>query len=62
MVRLCTKGEMQVTENEAEENVLTYVVEVAFRKQRRRSPSCNSLIKVECGRILVDLWGKYLDV
>ena len=34
---------MQGAEDEAEGSVLTYVTEAEFRKQRRRSPSCNSL-------------------
>ena len=29
---------------EAEGSVLTYVTEAEFRKQRSRSPSCNSLL------------------
>nr|WP_311521175.1 hypothetical protein [uncultured Porphyromonas sp.] len=38
---------MQGAEDEAEGSVLTYVTEAEFRKQRSRSPSCNSLIKKE---------------
>ena len=34
---------MQGTEDEVEGSVLTYVTETEFRKQRSRSPSCNSL-------------------
>ena len=37
------KDEMQGAEDEAEGSVLTYVTETEFRKQRSRSPSCNSL-------------------
>ena len=37
---------MQGAEDEAEGSVLTYVTETEFRKQRSRSPSCNSLILV----------------
>ena len=43
MLRLCTKDEMQGAEDEVEGSVLTYVTETEFRKQRSRSPSCNSL-------------------
>ena len=42
MLRLCTKDEMQGAEDAAEGSVLTYVTETEFRKQRGRSPSCNS--------------------
>ena len=42
MLRLCTKDEMQGAEDEVEGSVLTYVTETEFRKQRSRSPSCNS--------------------
>ena len=41
--RLCTKDEMQGAEGEGEGSVLTYVTEPESRKQRSRSPSCNSL-------------------
>ena len=34
---------MQGAEDEAKGSVLTYVTEAEFRKQRNRSPSCNSL-------------------
>ena len=34
---------MQGAEDEVEGSVLTYVTETEFRKQRSRSPSCNSL-------------------
>ena len=34
---------MQGAEGEGTGSVLTYVTEPEFRKQRRRSPSCNSL-------------------
>ena len=34
---------MQGAEDEAEGSVLTYVTEAEVRKQRSRSPSCNSL-------------------
>ena len=34
---------MQGAEDEAKGSVLTYVTEAEFRKQRSRSPSCNSL-------------------
>ena len=43
MLRLYTKDDMQGAEDETEGSVLTYVTEVEFRKQRSRSPSCNSL-------------------
>ena len=43
VLRLCAKDEMQGAEDEAEGSVLTYVTETEFRKQRSRSPSCNSL-------------------
>ena len=43
VLRLCTKDEMQGAEDEVEGSVLTYVTETEFRKQRSRSPSCNSL-------------------
>ena len=43
VLRLCTKDEMRGAKDEAEGSVLTYVTEAEFRKQRRRSPSCNSL-------------------
>ena len=33
---------MQGAEDEVEGSVLTYVTETEFRKQRSRSPSCNS--------------------
>ena len=36
---------MQGAEDEVEGSVLTYVTETEFRKQRSRSPSCNSLKK-----------------
>ncbi len=36
---------MQVAEDEVEGIVLTYVTETEFRKQRSRSPSCNSLVE-----------------
>ena len=36
---------MQGAEDEGEGSVLTYVTEPEFRKQRSRSPSCNSLIR-----------------
>nr|WP_311520589.1 hypothetical protein [uncultured Porphyromonas sp.] len=36
---------MQGAEGEGTGSVLTYVTEPESRKQRRRSPSCNSLIK-----------------
>ena len=42
VLRLCTKDEMQGAEDVAEGSVLTYVTETEFRKQRSRSPSCNS--------------------
>ncbi len=45
VLRLCTKDEMQGAEDEVEGSVLTYVTETEFRKQRSRSPSCNSLKK-----------------
>ena len=35
---------MQGAEDEVEGSVLTYVTKTEFRKQRSRSPSCNSLI------------------
>ncbi|CQB86502.1 Uncharacterised protein [Chlamydia trachomatis] len=35
---------MQGAEDEGEGSVLTYVTEPEFRKQRSRSPSCNSLL------------------
>lgn len=44
VLRLCTKDEMQGAEDEVEGSVLTYVTETEFRKQRSRSPSCNSLM------------------
>ena len=34
---------MHGAEDEVEGSVLTYVTETEFRKQRSRSPSCNSL-------------------
>ena len=43
VLRLCTKDEMQSAEDEVKGSVLTYVTETEFRKQRSRSPSCNSL-------------------
>ena len=43
VLRLCTKDETQGSEDEVERSVLTYVTETEFRKQRSRSPSCNSL-------------------
>ena len=43
VLRLCTKDEMQGAEDEVEGSVLMYVTETEFRKQRSRSPSCNSL-------------------
>ena len=36
---------MQGAEDEVEESVLSYVTETEFRKQRSRSPSCNSLMR-----------------
>ena len=36
---------MQGAEDEVEGSVLTYVTETEFRKQRSKSPSCNSLTK-----------------
>ena len=36
---------MQGAEDEVEGSVLTYVTKTEFRKQRSRSPSCNSLIR-----------------
>ncbi|WP_288202514.1 hypothetical protein [uncultured Porphyromonas sp.] len=45
MLKLWTKDEMQGAEGEGAGNVLAYVTEPESRKQRRRSPSCNSLIK-----------------
>nr|WP_311521518.1 hypothetical protein [uncultured Porphyromonas sp.] len=38
---------MQGAEDEAEGSVLTYVTETEFRKQRSRSPSCNSLYRMD---------------
>mgnify|MGYP001007623677 CR=1 FL=1 len=43
---------MQGAEDEVEGSVLTYVTEAEFRKQRSRSPSCNSLFHAE---IVVDV-------
>ncbi len=37
---------MQGAEDEAEGSVLTYVTEAEIRKQRSRSPSCNSLFLI----------------
>ena len=37
---------MQGAEDEVEGSVLTYVIETEFRKQRSRSPSCNSLFYI----------------
>ena len=39
----CTKDEMLGAEGEGAGSVLTYVTEPESRKQRSRSPSCNSL-------------------
>ena len=46
VLRLCTKDDMQGSEDEVEGSVLTYVTETEFRKQRSRSPSCNSLYQL----------------
>ena len=43
---------MQGAEDEGEGSVLTYVTKLEFRKQRSRSPSCNSLFHAE---IVVDV-------
>ena len=42
----CTKDEMLGAEGEGAGSVLSYVTEPDSRKQRRRSPSCNSLLQL----------------
>ena len=54
---------MQGTEGEVEGSVLTYVTETEFRKQRSRSPSCNSLnsiksLKLQPGDHTGDAFGR----